>query len=131
MGKLQQYIDELFNTPKKALISNHDEMIFLDNNIRIRRKSIKYIIDSRKDDYYNIERIKRMFYRAADILSTPDSDFPNPTTKYPHSRIALKFYPREKETLIIVYDPHGDIKDIFNSYYRPQNKLKGLYKNKK
>jgi hypothetical protein len=130
MKKLQQYIDELFNTPKKALISNHNEKIFISECIRISRKSIKYIIDSRKDDHYDIERIKLMLGRAVDILSAPDSDFQNPTLKYPNSRIAIKYYPNEKETLIVVYDPHRGIKDIFNSYYRPENKLKGLYENK-
>lgn len=105
-------------------------MIFLANNVRISRKSIKYIIDSRKDDCYEVERIKCMICRAADVLNAPDSDFQNPTTKYPNSRIAVKCYPRENEALIVVYDTAGGLRDIFNAYYRPKNKLKWPYKNK-
>jgi hypothetical protein len=90
-------------------------------------KSIKYIVDSRKGDGYGIEKIRKMFKRLPEALGDPDSDFSNPTRRYPDSRIAVKRYPCERRALIVIYNLNGGTKNAFNCYYRPEKKLKGQY----
>jgi hypothetical protein len=99
-------VDEYFVMQKRTPISRHIQIISLDGDAKISRRSIKYIVDSRRDDGYWIERMRRMFKRILVAMRRPDVDFPNPTQKYPDSRIALRRYPCEREALIVVYNPN-------------------------
>ena len=120
-------VDECFATRRRVPIPRYTKILSLGGDLRISRKSIKYIVDSRKDDGYGIERMRKMFQRMPEVLRSPDADFLNPTRRYPNSRIAVKRYPREREALIVVYQPDGRTKSAFNCYYRAEKKLNGKY----
>jgi hypothetical protein len=81
-NNIEAIIDEMYAMPDRAFIPRHEEIVALAHGVQISRKSIKYIIDSRKDDNYGIERIKKMFKNVPEVFNGPGPDFSTPTQKY-------------------------------------------------
>lgn len=110
------------------MIHNHEEKVFFDKVTYIDRKCLKYIIDSRREDGYNLKKMNVMFERMIEIMEKPQIDILNTNLIYPTSRISIKIYPEEDEALLVIYEPEKVGKKIFNSYYRSAQKIKNRYK---
>ena len=124
---LKNYVIELFSTPPRSKIPNFDEQIMLDDFVRISRKSIKYIIDSRKEDDYSLEKILTMLERAPQVIRNYQMRIPNTNKSYPNSFISVRLYREEKSALMVIHQLNGEINDIYNSYYRKEKEFLNKY----
>ena len=111
-------IDEFFPMRKGELIASPYEEIILLANIKMRRIGLKHIVESRKEDGYSSEEIKNMLPRIPEVLGHPEVDVVNKNKRYPDSRIAGKAYVVEKRALLVLYQKQGQIKTIYNLYFR-------------
>lgn len=124
--RIRHYIKELYKFEIRALIPRHKERISISKVFYIDRKCIKYIIDSRKTNRYDLEKIVTMFERMHEAAKNPCFDISNNNTLYSTSRVLMRIY--GPETLLVIYQPDGKYNKIFNAYYRPTAKIKKKYK---
>ena len=127
LKRLKKYVRSFFKTTKKAPVSDPEEKVFIDKELYIPKKCIKYIVDSRKDDNYDLKKVMTTFKRISKTIKEFKIDIANTNPRYPTSRISIKIYPRENVALIVVYQPEKKNKRIFNSYYRPADKIRRRY----
>jgi len=124
VNELSKYVDEFFKTKPKEPIKDFEKRIFLDERVRISRKSIKYIVDSRKEDNYSADAIKKMILRAPDVIRQHEFSGPNYNKKHPGSLISIKIFSKQKQALFVIHQPDGEIEDVYNAFYRGEHKTR-------
>ena len=73
MGQILTLIEEYYSMKDGEFIQNHNSFFVIYDDeieVRLKYKTIKHIVESRKRDGYDMENIKMLFHRVYDFLST-------------------------------------------------------------
>ena len=127
LQKVYSYIDEFLSLKRGDTIKNHTESIRLNEVSTIKRRGLKHIVESRLEDGYSPEKIKLMMTHAPNVVKEPEFRIPNKNKRYPGSEVSVRYFTDEKQALLVIHQG-GEIKDIFNAYYRSKPGYERLLK---
>lgn len=123
MNEIEIIIDEFFQMENGQLIADVDRYVYLTETIRIKRRVLKHVVESRKDDDYSKADLHTMFSRIPAALANADMKKLNNNKRYAGSLIAFKLFREETRALLVVHlDSSSDGIEIINCYYRNVSK---------
>ncbi len=123
MHEIEKIIEEFFPMEKGQLINDVESYIFIADTIRIKRRVLKHVVESRKDDAYSQSDLCKMFSRVPTTLTQSDMVKINNNKRYSNSVIAFKLFREENRALLVVHiEESQSVVELINCYYRNVSK---------
>ncbi len=126
MDMIDEIIQEFFQQAPGFIISDPDVLIELGLGVIISRRTIKHIVEARKEDGYATADLNQMLIRIPETISSPDLIVPNTNQKYANSLIFAKLYVMEKQALLVVEVSDQGKARVISAYYRSQKRFEKL-----
>jgi len=120
---LFEYINEFYLLEKGAVIFEPDKP-FIFNNVILRRRAIKHVIEQRKAERISPNEMKRLFTRILKTIDRFDMEIININqSDYPMSIMQTKIFPESEIGIVVVLDKHNDVghRTFITAFYcRPE-----------
>ena len=136
MNEIKILIEEYFLMNKGEFIKNHQEEIIISNNLlilKLKYKSLKHIVESRKEDKYTIEKLFNLFIDIENIIKNKNYIINNSKKNSENDFYLIEIVKDKKVGVFLILELIKTFNNNFylkSAFYRSTSKIKKILKQK-